>query len=362
MSSYTSRFIIPGKRAGNIKQIINNEVKCDTITTNIPQPQPFIITSGNSDIQYIDDYYYITFTNNSTIHFLKNIDNVTCVLVGGGGAGAGGNSGGNSGGGGGGGGGVSINNISLQVTDYTIVVGQGGSGTSNKSGTGGGFTHIFNDLGFTESVKGGGGGDVGTGDSGSNPGGGGIAGPGGGNGGIGYKPGSNGSNGYTVPNLGLVASGGSGGPPNDPGNPGDMNGGGKYIFNLNSKGSQTGISASFYGCGGGASSGEGRFQFSGPSGGNGASGVVFIYFKYSKFRIIENCHTCKCPQEINTKVVKSSNPDVDPTLTQNQRAVNAIRYSVGGRVIFGNNGSGVTFLGRTEGQPGGIKFPPKNKF
>ena len=71
---------------------------------------------------------------------------------------------------------------------------------------------------------------------------------------------------------------------------------------------------------------------------------------------------CKCPQEINTKVVKSSNPDVDTTLTQNQRAVNAIRYSVGGRVIFGNNGSGVTFLGRTEGQPGGIKFSPKNKF
>ena len=80
------------------------------------------------------------------------------------------------------------------------------------------------------------------------------------------------------------------------------------------------------------------------------------------FIITSGNSDCKCPQEINTKVVKSSNPDVDQTLTQNQRAVNAIRYSVGGRIMFGNNGSGVTFLGRTEGQPGGIKFSPKNKF
>lgn len=54
-STYTSRFIIPGRRAGNIKQIISNVEKCDIVTTNttLEIPQPFIVTSGNPNVQYI---------------------------------------------------------------------------------------------------------------------------------------------------------------------------------------------------------------------------------------------------------------------------------------------------------------------
>lgn len=248
---------------------------CNAVCNN---KQPFIVISGNPSVQYVDNYYYITCTKNSSIQFLENIDNVTCILVGGGGAGAGGNSSGNSGGGGGGGGGVSVNNISLLATDYTIVVGQGGSGTSNGPGETGGTSSI---LPININAIGGGGGNVGVGII---CGAGGIAGVGGGNGGYGYNnstaiDGTNGFNGSTVPNLGLFASGGSGGPPNDPGNPGNENGGGIYYNSNSGGGGANGISASFYGCGGGASSGDGLTI--GPyTGGNGAPGVVFLYFYF----------------------------------------------------------------------------------
>ena len=72
-----------------------------------------------------------------------------------------------------------------------------------------------------------------------------------------------------------------------------------------------------------------------------------------------------CPSPINSKIIKNSNPDVIPFSTQTQRAVNAIRYASGGRIIYGNagyNSTGVTFLGRTEGQPGGTIGPLRNKF
>ena len=47
---------------------------------------------------------------------------------------------------------------------------------------------------------------------------------------------------------------------------------------------------------------------------------------------------CVCPiQNINTKQIKNSNPDVIPISTQTSRAVNAIKHTHGGRVVFGNN-------------------------
>jgi len=63
--------------------------------------------------------------------------------------------------------------------------------------------------------------------------------------------------------------------------------------------------------------------------------------------------------------VANNSGDVDQTLTQSSRAVNAIKYSTGGRTIFGNPGTNsnrINFQGRTEGQPGGIMGPLRNKF
>jgi hypothetical protein len=61
-----------------------------------------------------------------------------------------------------------------------------------------------------------------------------------------------------------------------------------------------------------------------------------------------------CPSDINSKIVKNSNPDVIPGTTQRERAVNAIRYGRGGKTIFGNagyNSNGDTLLGRIQGGP-----------
>ena len=78
-----------------------------------------------------------------------------------------------------------------------------------------------------------------------------------------------------------------------------------------------------------------------------------------------NCH-----QNINYKTL-NSNADVNQSLTQVQRQVNAIKYSVGvgGKIVFGSQSQQsqqsqqlITFLGKTEGQPGGIKLGVRNKF
>jgi len=74
--------------------------------------------------------------------------------------------------------------------------------------------------------------------------------------------------------------------------------------------------------------------------------------------------SCVCPSPINSKIVKNSNPDVIPGSTQVERAVNAIRYSRGGRVVYGNaayQGDGITLLGRLQGEPL-PKFLSRNKF
>ena len=116
---------------------------------------------------------------------------------------------------------------------------------------------------------------------------------------------------------------------------------------------------------GGGGAGRNGDGFGNNNGGQGGSGIVIIYFKYIKiFNTVFTSPIKKCFQNINKKVANSSG-DVDQTLTQSQRAVNAIKYSTGGRVVYGNSGTNsnrLNFLGRTEGQPSGIIGPLRNKF
>jgi len=71
------------------------------------------------------------------------------------------------------------------------------------------------------------------------------------------------------------------------------------------------------------------------------------------------------------KVIKNFNQTVVPNNTQVQRAVNTILFVKGGSTQYGfrnslrrpiRKESIVTFLGRTEGQLGGILGTLKNKF
>jgi hypothetical protein len=73
---------------------------------------------------------------------------------------------------------------------------------------------------------------------------------------------------------------------------------------------------------------------------------------------------CYCPSPINSKIIKNSNQNVIPGTTQRERAVNAIKYATGGRVVYGNDAyqsSGNTLLGRLQGQPLS-PFLSRNKF
>lgn len=72
---------------------------------------------------------------------------------------------------------------------------------------------------------------------------------------------------------------------------------------------------------------------------------------------------CKCPVQDKTSINTSS--DNNNQYTENQRIADLVRNSLGGRVQYGNNINRkqlATFLGRTEGQPGGIIGPLRNKF
>ena len=72
-------------------------------------------------------------------------------------------------------------------------------------------------------------------------------------------------------------------------------------------------------------------------------------------------HNFKCPEELNYKVVKGSNPDVNQNISQIERQTNAIKYSLGGKIVYAPQ-SGAQFLGQSEGQPGGMRLAIKNKF
>jgi len=353
-STYVSKFIIPGRRAGNIKQIINDVGYTKFTQTIVSNPvQPFIITSGNPTIDYSNNYYTITFLDNGGITFLlplTNADNdFNALVVGGGGGGNASNSNFINGGGGGAGGEVVYSSIDViyQNINYNIVVGQGGAPTNN-----GNFSSFSTVVAY--------GGNTGTAASNSIGGNGGVGIKGGGSGGnggtsVGIINATDGQNGtlVTINSIPTYYGGGGGGGSYD-GQPssavGGLGGGGGGGFNSN-------IGTPNTGGGGGGGNGNGNSL---RVGGPGGSGIVILYFKY--IPVYSFNKPCICPSPINSKIIKNSNPDVIPASTQTARAVNAIKYARGGRVVFGNaayNSNGDTLLGRLNG---GYEPPIKNKF
>ena len=72
---------------------------------------------------------------------------------------------------------------------------------------------------------------------------------------------------------------------------------------------------------------------------------------------------CTCKPQDNSKIIKNYNQYVVPQATQVQRQVDTILYSQGGRVTYGNGvADRLAFLGKREGQPGGINGPIRNRF
>ena len=72
-----------------------------------------------------------------------------------------------------------------------------------------------------------------------------------------------------------------------------------------------------------------------------------------------------CPQLANFNKNIPTNGDVNSTFTQSQRAAIIIASYPGGKTQFGNSATtyrATTLLGKTEGQPGGINGPLRNKF
>jgi len=261
---------------------ILQEGLCNEVCAYNNTPRFSYTVTGSPTITITNGFTVLTFTTSGSFQFQNVNKNIGYIVVGGGGAGAGGDLNGNGGGGGGGGGavayiGTNSQSVSLNIT-YTITIGTGGSGASNASG-GSGTTTSISVINIT--AGGGGGGAVGNNGS---QGLGGVAGSGGGNGGNGYNDtplieATNGSNGSTVTtNYGinyLLSSGGGGGDSNRAGQPGSLSGGGAGGVPSGS-GGENGVSATYYGCGGGASSGDGRAP---PyTGGNGAPGVVIVWF------------------------------------------------------------------------------------
>jgi hypothetical protein len=343
-----------------------NHIGCQLYTTNLfkePRTDPFTILYGSPTIIFENEYYYITFIDNGIIDFLLPISadvNDFHVLVVGGGGGGGDctpSPNFNSGGGGGAGGAVKLQNMSVSRAIYNITVGKGGQAvTPIQPFSTNGSNSVFSTVVALGGLKGS--------NATNNGGQGGIGNNGGGSGGNGGTASSvqatNGSNGTsTIINLITTYYGGGGGGGSYRFQPsssvGGLGGGGGGGFNFKDGLPNTG--------GGGAGrngNGDGN-----NNGGQGGSGIVIIYFKYTPtFKTIFTGPVKKCVQDINKKVANSS-ADVDQTLTQSQRAVNAIKYSTGGRVVYGNSATTsnrLNFMGRTEGQPGGIMGPVRNRF
>jgi hypothetical protein len=88
-----------------------------------------------------------------------------------------------------------------------------------------------------------------------------------------------------------------------------------------------------------------------------------------------NFNTASCICKANDKNYTDSTFLFNQQETQVQREVNAIRYSIGGNTQFGNYSTNqiiqlremnlspfIYFNGSFEGQPGGMRRPPRNKF
>jgi hypothetical protein len=365
----------------SINKIIHNQGSGD--------PSKYISTTGNPTITYPgNDYIVYTFTEQNGT-FSSSIDlNGSLVIVGGGGGGGGGGLGGAFSGGGGGGGGEIIDmtyDISANKT-YTCLVGLGGIGGNNGSN---GLTGQISSFGsiFYEYAAGGKGG-TGNFSTAQQPGGGG-GGSSDASGGVGWYS-NNGSqsagtlyegiipqNGPIIINTSMYYFGGGGGGgtsgndaynnyPTTPANSSDKNYGVGYGGGAVACGND--VNGGINNTGGGGSGG-GVYNIDAQKGGAGGSGLVIIYFQYNPPpSIITYDITCppyKCPETINKKSL-NTNADVDQTLTQSSRAVNAIRYVPGGKTQYGptiKQNNQVTYLGRIEGQPGGIgRLSAKNRF
>lgn len=70
---------------------------------------------------------------------------------------------------------------------------------------------------------------------------------------------------------------------------------------------------------------------------------------------------CNCFSERFDKQYNGTN---NPFQTENERISQILSNSLGGRITFGNFGQPyqIDYLGNIEGQPGGSKKPPRNKF
>jgi hypothetical protein len=71
-------------------------------------------------------------------------------------------------------------------------------------------------------------------------------------------------------------------------------------------------------------------------------------------------NVCGCPVQINSKVANSFNSYSIQNLSRINREINAIKYSVGGKIQFGNSNNiypGIDFLGKIK-----PALPLRNKF
>jgi hypothetical protein len=87
-------------------------------------------------------------------------------------------------------------------------------------------------------------------------------------------------------------------------------------------------------------------------------------FIHNIFLLAKNRQCCQKATKL--KLIQNSNQNVIPLATQVDRQVNTILYFPGGRTQFGNRQpqqrERLIFLGRSEGQNGGIIGPLRNQF
>lgn len=351
-------------------------------------PAQYISTTGNPTITYPGNNYIVyTFTEPVGTFSSSIYLNGSLVIVGGGGGGGGGS---NSGSGGGGGGGGEITDTTYHIIPskiYECSVGPGGIGGIGTNGSTGTFSS-FGGSNLYEYAIGGSGG-TGTYSTAQQPGGGG-GGSSDASGGVGWysKDGSQSAgtsyegiipqNGPIIINTSMYYFGGGGGGgtsgndpynnyPTTPANSSDKNYGVGYGGGAVACGDA--VNSGITNTGGGGSGGGVYGSNKSQNGGAGGSGLVIIYFQYNPPpSIITYDITCppyKCPETINKKSL-NTNADVDQTLTQSSRAVNAIRYVPGGKIQYGptiKQNNQLSYLGRIEGQPGGIgRLSAKNRF
>ncbi len=136
-----------------IIETVKSDLYVRGTTSGNLSPEPTVSPSIRSDI-VVETFTYTTGTTQTTYDRNFSEDTLCDILIVGGGGG-----GGNFGGGGGGGAILFINDLLLNVGNYTIKVGNGGIGASNNSGNGSNGTNSSITINSTEYIaKGGGGG------------------------------------------------------------------------------------------------------------------------------------------------------------------------------------------------------------